>query len=670
MLKAIYANGSFTSNQFNSLGQRVGQVDQAGLATQFAYDVSGQLTNVTKPQVPDPENGNQLTSPAWSYAYDDYGRLTVSTDPKGRTNTFGYDELGRPLTRRLPMGETETNVYNAKGQLWKRYDFKGQKTELVYDKFGRTSAKFFFHAGAAYPSNAVCYQFNTLGQLWKIVERSGADATTNACDGYASMVGVPNVGQRFQPASWLEVIVAALTRVPAPMTGGMLAVVLLAVAYFAIPRTVRRELTASLLEACRAQLFSLSAPGGEGRGEVAVGFRKRFLPAFGWRFASLFTIIALLATDPHFDSLFTAQAACTIPSNSSTETTRLTEFAYDDEVRLAQVNAPEGVINYGYDLATGRHTSTCTTNSEVAYGYDELGRLKTVSVLKRNGAAVSPPEVTTYTYTAVGSRETVTLPNGIVTTWRYDNLNRLTNLTHQAGTTNLATYSYQLHSTGRRTNATEILRQETGTYLTNTLSWNYDAMYRLTNEVSSSSASDGQYSSEYQYDKAGNRANCTRQPRHAWCHENKRWDRWPSQAPPMVSRVWTFASRIADSPTNPSQSEGKLAYSNSTSQRHARLGALSWFAKSVFWRACFISARPVRIRSSLRPFQLGRHSYPTNRHCAASGPLATDSAGRIGISAGSGRAAQGTLAWVQARSLSGSIPQRLPTASRSGFKPQ
>jgi len=89
------------------------------------------------------------------------------------------------------------------------------------------------------------------------------------------------------------------------------------------------------------------------------------------------------------------------------------------------VNAPEGVINYGYDLATGRHKLTCSANSEVAYGYDALGRLQTVIVHKRNGAAISY-ETTTYAYTAVGSRYTVTLPSGIVTTYLYDNLNRLT----------------------------------------------------------------------------------------------------------------------------------------------------------------------------------------------------------------------------------------------------
>src|SRR5947207_8241055 len=104
---------------------------------------------------------------------------------------------------------------------------------------------------------------------------------------------------------------------------------------------------------------------------------------------------------------------------------------------------------------------------------------------------LTTPEQSTYTYHAVGNRETITLPNGIVSTWKYDNLNRLTNLTHQAGTTNLATYVYQLHATGRRTNASEIIRLPDGTYRTNSLTWAYDQMYRLTNEVATSTVASG-----------------------------------------------------------------------------------------------------------------------------------------------------------------------------------
>jgi RHS repeat-associated protein len=486
LIKTIYPNSSFTSNAFNLLGERVAEIDQAGLQTQFKHDVSGLITNVIKPQVLDPENGDVLLNPAWSYRYDPYGRLSVVTDPKGRTNTFTYNAFGQQLTQRLPMGQTETNEYNSKGQLWRRFDCKGQKTEFVYDKFGRVRAKFLFAAGATSPSNAVCYQYYPLGQLWKIVERSGPDATANACDGYAALVGWPNGGPNADNR-WL-----ARLWTFAPYVLCLLILGLCGFAMGSIPKETW-ALIATRLRTPTVDEQTLSSA------------RRLRLPSLFWRFVTVIIVIALIGSDPSIDYLLSANAQCTVPYNPSSETTRITEFTYDFDSQLTQINSPEGVINYGYDLATGRHTRTCTKNSELAYAYDELGRLKTVTVLKRNGVTVSPPEVTTYAYTAVGSRESVTLANGIVTAYQYDALNRLTNLTHQVGSTNLATYRYQLHPTGRRTNAVEILRQEDGTYLTNTHAWKYDGMYRLTNEVVASSASAGQYATEYHYDRVGNR---------------------------------------------------------------------------------------------------------------------------------------------------------------------
>jgi RHS repeat-associated protein len=266
-----------------------------------------------------------------------------------------------------------------------------------------------------------------------------------------------------------------------------------------VPVRRREQFVLCLVQAWRAQqAFEL-------------GRVKRFrLPAVGWRYMTIVVIVALLSTDPKSAYIWNAHAQCPMPLNASTETTRITELAYDLDGRLAQVNSPEGVINYSYDLATGRHSSTCTTNSQIAFGYDELGRLKTVTVLKRNGTTLGAPETTTYTYTKVGTRDTMTLPNGTVTSYQYDSLNRLTNLVQQAGTTNLARYAYQLSPAGKRTNAIEILRQEDGTYLTNTLRWQYDGMYRLTNEVSVSSYVLGTYTNLYSYDKAGNRLKKTR----------------------------------------------------------------------------------------------------------------------------------------------------------------
>src|SRR5262245_17959742 len=65
MIKTIFANNSFITNLFNNVGQRVGAVDQAGLQINYGYDLSGQLTNVAMPSVPDPEAAFALTNPTW-----------------------------------------------------------------------------------------------------------------------------------------------------------------------------------------------------------------------------------------------------------------------------------------------------------------------------------------------------------------------------------------------------------------------------------------------------------------------------------------------------------------------------------------------------------------------------------------------------------------------------
>jgi YD repeat-containing protein len=191
-------------------------------------------------------------------------------------------------------------------------------------------------------------------------------------------------------------------------------------------------------------------------------------------------VICLIGSDPAFDRLWTANAVCTAPPDTgSTLTTRITNFSYDFEGRLAQINSPEGYINYEYDVATGRHTRTCTASSEFTYQYDALGRLWKVNVLKRNGSPVS--ETTTYDYTEVGNRKSVTLPGavGIKTSYAYDTLNRLTGLTNRASDNSiLSQFNYQVDATGRRTNATEIVTTEgaTPTYQTNTLSWAHDGL--------------------------------------------------------------------------------------------------------------------------------------------------------------------------------------------------
>ena len=95
---------------------------------------------------------------------------------------------------------------------------------------------------------------------------------------------------------------------------------------------------------------------------------------------------------------------------------------------------------------------------------------------------------------ATGKVQTIisSKPNGIQTTLNYDSMNRLTSLTSP-----IASYTYTLGATGIRTGATE----SNGRAIT----WNYDGIYRLTNETVSSDPSGNNGASSYGLDPVGNR---------------------------------------------------------------------------------------------------------------------------------------------------------------------
>jgi RHS repeat-associated protein len=89
--------------------------------------------------------------------------------------------------------------------------------------------------------------------------------------------------------------------------------------------------------------------------------------------------------------------------------------------------------------------------------------------------------------------------NGVTNLYQYDSLNRLTNLTWKLNAGNLANFTYLLGATGNRTNLTESVNGTNRVY-----AWQYDALYRLTNENFNASSN-----LAYSYDPVGNRTNRT-----------------------------------------------------------------------------------------------------------------------------------------------------------------
>ena len=148
-----------------------------------------------------------------------------------------------------------------------------------------------------------------------------------------------------------------------------------------------------------------------------------------------------------------------------------------------------------------------------------------MTVNKRDGQAVTG-EVATYVYDKLGNLDKVILPNGVISDYDYDALNRLTALTeytegsggpvgYQSNDSDdvlKARYAYTLQADGMRTFADEQVRQTNGSYTHSGTRWAYNALGRLISEATDDVYS-GTFSADrtdtYAFDLAGNRASKT-----------------------------------------------------------------------------------------------------------------------------------------------------------------
>ncbi len=186
---------------------------------------------------------------------------------------------------------------------------------------------------------------------------------------------------------------------------------------------------------------------------------------------------------------------------------------YDAEGRILILESPQGDLYYEYDPQTGRKVSTASYPSTMTfaqiladatatptpftssvtrtvYTYDDLGRLETVQVVRRNSTDVSET-ATTYAYNDNGSQEKVIYPNGNEVVYEYDALNRLYRLTNYKSSSHLESellsrFEYSCFADGQRATAEETYKgwkeensivQEV--YLTREMAYRYDGLGRL-----------------------------------------------------------------------------------------------------------------------------------------------------------------------------------------------
>jgi RHS repeat-associated protein len=183
-------------------------------------------------------------------------------------------------------------------------------------------------------------------------------------------------------------------------------------------------------------------------------------------------------------------------------------FAYDNMGRLvgtstsyAFLSGPTFTNSYTYDAASNRTSLTAPDGSISTYGYDTLNRL--------NGLANSWAGSFGFSYDALSRRTQLTRPNGVNTNYSYDSVSHLLSLLHQAGNTVLDGASYTYDPAGNRTAKTNYLNGVTSNY-------GYDPLYELTQVTQGGSTTE-----TYSYDAVGNRLSSAGVPNYSYNSSNE-----------------------------------------------------------------------------------------------------------------------------------------------------
>lgn len=467
--KTTYPDSTTESVSYDANDQKLTSTDRAGRLTSFTYDAVGRLTQTTFPDLTTTQiiydaAGHKIKSVdglgnATSYAYDDAGHRISRTDPLGHVTLFAYDRAGNLTGVTDALNHTTQSVYDSVNRLAQTIYPDQTSDSLAYDALGRQASK------TDQAGKVTHYGYDALGRLTSVTDALGQ----------ITSYGYDEVGSRISQSD----ANGHITKF----------------AYDQLGRRISRTLPLGMSESysydTAGNLISKKDFNGHTT-TYSYDTMNRLLKKTADTFFSTSACAggACGATQINFTYTATGQRL------SMTDASGATNYTYDSRDRLLTKATPFGTLTYTYDAA-GNMLSLKSSNAggaSMTYTYDALNRL--ASITDASG-------ITSYTYDNVGNLSSYAYPNGVLTGYAYNALNRLTNMQSTCATgtgcalgTPIASYAYTLGPAGNRLSVTELSGR--------TVQYAYDDLYRLTSETISGAATQNGTIS-YQYDAVGNR---------------------------------------------------------------------------------------------------------------------------------------------------------------------
>jgi RHS repeat-associated protein len=454
-VKEVAGNGTTVTQQtFDRVGNvATNVVDPGGLArtTTFAYDANGNVTRTTRSGAASnvpwtmsttaeqvdyayDDSGNTIretvtagsTTQVTTYAYDQRGLLTSTTDPQGNvsgasaaayTSTFGYDSLGRRTRTTGPavtaergggapasVNPTQLSGYNTFDERVSAADELGNISRWTYDRAGRqvtTTAPPYLGPGDLAPSSPTTRtSYDPLGNVTEVIDPLG-NAVRYAYDQLGNLVS------RDLPASTNND--RALWRYAYTRTG---------------------------------EVLSVTDPVG-GRTEATYDDLDRQVTA---------TRLERRPTATTLTTRYGYDDAGNITSTAS-PTGATTVNVYDAVGELTRTTDPNGVATLlGYDYA-GRQVRTSDSLGRTAQvSYDLLGRVSSEVDRKSDGTVLGTHR---YGYDPAGNLISSTDSAGVTTTYQYDAADRLVSQVEPVSASSAITTTFGYDAAGNRTRYTD-----------------------------------------------------------------------------------------------------------------------------------------------------------------------------------------------------------------------
>ncbi len=440
---------------YDAIGRKTGMKDAHGHSTNYEYDQMGRILKIIHPDKSTTE-----------YKYDKVGNKTAMKDPNNNWTYYKYDKGNRLIKITDPLGNSTSYEYDTEGNQTKVIDAQSNPTTFEYNELNRKiKAVFVDNATLQYEYDGVgnCvketdantkvtqYKYDALNQLDYVIdaENKTTDYDFNVLENLVSVLDANQhkTSYEYNPY-WL-------TRMIDPLG-----------------YTIQYS-----YDECGNLINKIDAEN----------------KTTQYTYNSLDRLEKITYPAPYPQTVNYEYDGVGLLT-SMTDSTGKTSFSYDKLDRLTGKQLPSGLktgngyINYTYDSVGNRKTLTDPFNRTIYYTYDANNRLTNVNT--------SSGDIS-YEYNKINLLIKVTYPhpNQITTYHTYDSRNRLTLIENKKASNIISSFSYGYDFMYNRIRQIE---RNFGVYQ-GTTTYQYDSLYRLTNITYPDKGV------QFTYDAAGNR---------------------------------------------------------------------------------------------------------------------------------------------------------------------